>query len=86
MDEETLLENELNGYDFDIINEGEEILGYKVTSIFEDSSLHDREITIQIYLEKDGKTFRMTAEGHKEISYDSWVDTNWFDCDVEEIK
>lgn len=71
------IEKELEGWDLDLIEIDDEILGYKVKNIYETSSIHEKDIELTINLENGEKHIVINASGFKEYSYESWVGTNW---------
>jgi hypothetical protein len=51
-------------------------------SVDEDDSSYSVEITQTLRVEDRGMSLVFSREGAKEISYDRWVDTNWFGWEV----
>jgi hypothetical protein len=76
MMEEWKIVEALNDLDEDGFSEDDKItvLGIEFT-YSEESSLHSSDVSATL----SSGDFHFEREGRKEVSYDRWVDTNWYD-------
>lgn len=63
-----------NEFSDDIMDDTIEIDGLKF-SYSEESSHHSDKVTSALY----GEDISFEREGRKEVSYERWVDTHWYD-------
>lgn len=76
----TMTDNELDLWmakldDFEVTEGDTEINGLQV-SVSQDTSFHSNKV-VQ-YLTLPDYAIQLKRDGYKELSYDSWVDTNWY--------